>query len=158
MKITRKSFLSLFIVIVFSFAKNVFSQTNISLQNQRTDIIKQYVKLLSDGNYQSIPYLFTTNASAVSSSGIPDNPIHFYKTLFTKTITQPQATLINIFNGTPDQNMMAAYFNYSWKNSEGKKVSAKFLDLFIFEANSTKIKWLFVYSNTFQEDIMKQLR
>ncbi len=74
-----------------------------------------------------------------------------------KTITNPQSSLINIFEGKLDQNMMAAYFNYSWKNSKGEKVSAKFLDLFIFQNNMTKIKGIFVFGNTFKEDIMKQL-
>lgn len=42
-----------------------------------------------------------------------------------------------IFEGKLDQNMMAAYFNYSWRNTKGEKVSAKFLDLFIFQNNTT---------------------
>lgn len=145
----------LFLLVAIS---NAFSQSNEILQNQRTEVVKEYVTLLGKGNYQSISQLFTKNALVVSSSGIPDNPYNFYKKLFTKTITNPQANLINIFEGAIDQNMQTAYFNFSWQNVEERRVSAKFLDLFLFEEKTKKIKVLFVFSNTFQEDIMTQLK
>ncbi len=52
--------------------------------------------------------------------------------------------------------MMTAYFDYAWDNIKGQRVSAKFLDLFVFKKNSSQIKAIFVFSNTFQQDIMKQ--
>lgn len=136
---------------------NINAQANVSLEKHRMDVIKQYVKFLGNGNYQPITLLFTKDALAISSSGKADNPTHFYKTLFTKTITSPKATLLNLFEDKLDQNMLVAYFDFSWKNLEGKQVSAKFLDLFIFQKNTEKIKAVFVFSNTFQADIMKQL-
>ncbi len=151
----RLSLCCLIVLLVFS-SEASFAQ-NISLQEQRVDVIKQYIKLLGKGDYKTIPQLFTKDALAISSSGVPDNPVHFYKTLFTKTISNPQSSLINIFEGKINANMLVGYFNFTWKNKENKKVHAKFLDLFIFQKGTVKIKTIFVFSNTFQKDIMKQL-
>ena len=154
----KRSRRHVFLIFLFLFTTTyVFSQTNSSLQNERMDVVKQYVKLLGDGNYQALSHLFTENAMAVSSSGKTDKPSHFYKILFSKTITNPEATLINVFPGNLDKNMMAAYFNFTWKNIKQQQVSAKFLDLFIFKKNTTKINAIYIFSNTFQKDIMKQL-
>lgn len=136
---------------------SVFSQGKSDLQTKRGEVIKQYVELLGGGDYKAISSLFTDRGLAVSSSGIPDKPQHFYKTLFTKTITSPNSRFINLFEGKINQDMMTAYFDFSWKNKYKKEVSAKFLDLFVFEKNTTKIAAVFVFSNTFQDDIMKQL-
>lgn len=53
--------------------------------------------------------------------------------------------------------MMVGYFDFSWKNLAGKGVSAKFLDLFIFETDSPRSKKFWYLVIFFQEDIMKQL-
>jgi hypothetical protein len=146
----------LFALISILLCANVSAQTN-SLQQQRVEVVKQYIKFLGQGNYQTIPSLFTQNAIAISSSGLPDHPVHFYEKLFTKTISNPHSSLINIFSGTSDKSMIAAYFDFSWKDTKGKKVSAKFLNLFVFEDNTAKIKNLFVFSNSSKQDVMKQL-
>jgi len=119
--------------------------------------MKKYIKLLGEGDYHSIPKLFNKEADVISSTGAVDKPDHFYETLLTKTISSPQSKLINIFVGNMNKDMMAAYFDFSWKNAQGKRVAAKFLDLFIFEENLPKIKKLYIFSNTFKEEIMKQL-
>lgn len=137
-------------------SQTVFGQ-NISLHKQRVDVIKRYIQLLGKGDYKAIPTLFAKDSLAISSSGKPDNPAHFYKTLFTKTISNPKSSLINIFEGIIKPNMMVGYFDFTWTNNKNKVVHAKFLDLFIFQDESAKIKVIFVYSNTFQSDIMKQL-
>ena len=149
--------ISVFYLLFFLITTNISAQSLDSLHNQRLKIIKQYIELLGKGDYESISHLFIKNGLAVSSSGKMDNPSHFYKTLFTKTISNPDATLINIFEGRLDLKMMTAYFNYSWNNTAGKRNSAKFLDLFIFQRNTAKIKTVLIFSNTFQQDIMKQL-
>src|SRR5690242_18182523 len=131
------------IILAISFLvlpTSTFAQKEELLQSQRLDVVKHYVTLLGQGEYKAISHLFAPNALAVSSSGKPDTPNHFYKILFTKTIKNPQATLINLFNGLQDPNMLAAYFDYSWDNIKGQHVSAKFLDLFVFQNNSSKIK------------------
>ena len=148
---------ALFLILLLLTTQNAFSQTNSPLQSQRNEVIKQYVHWLGEGNYKAISLLFTKKAIAVSSSGISDTPMHFYQTLFTKTITSPISSFINLFAGTPNPDMMTAYFDFSWNNQAGKNVSAKFLDLFVFEKGTTKLSAVFVFSNTFQEDIMKQL-
>jgi hypothetical protein len=144
-------------IILILVAHSSFPQTKTPIQNKRSDVIKQYIRLLGDGNYKEISHLFNNKAVVVSSSGIPDNPMYFYKTLFTKTISSPHSSLINLFQGKIDHDMMTAYFDFSWNNGVGNKVSAKFLDLFLFEKRTAKINTVFVFSNTFQEDIMKQL-
>ncbi len=126
------------------------------LHNSRINVITKYVDLLGDGNYLQIPSLFSIKAIAVSSSGIEDNPTHFYKTLFTETIKSPSAKLLNIFPGTNDMNVFTVQFYFSWINKKGERVAAEFLDLIYFEPNETKINKLQVFSNTFRNDIMKQ--
>lgn len=128
-----------------------------NLAEQRTKVIKNYVKWMGTGNYQAISKLFAKDGLAVSSSGIADKPDHFYKTLLTETVSNPKSILVNIFAGKANNEMMTAYFYYSWKNQDQHQVSAKFIDLFVFEKNSAKIRGLYVFSNTFQNDIMKQL-
>lgn len=129
-----------------------------ALKSQRLDIIEQYIYLLGKGDYKKIATLFTEHAIAISSSGAPDKVPHFYKTLFTKTISQPQANLIDRFSAESNENIMVGYFDFAWKNIEGKPVSARFLDLFVFAPNSTKIEKIYIFGNTFQNDIMKQLQ
>lgn len=147
---------SYFIIILqLLTANSSFSLTNSLLENKRSEVIKQYIRLLGDGNYKKINLLFTNKGVVISSSGIPDNPTHFYKTLFTQTISSPNSELINLFQGTIDHDMLTAYFDFSWKNEKGKEVSAKFLDLFLFEKKTAKINTVFIFSNTFKKDIMK---
>lgn len=142
-------------VLVSFFAVNVYAISETELQQQRIDAIKSYVKLLGRGDYQTIPKLFTKHAVAVSSSGESDSIDHFYESLFVKTITSPQSRLINIFNGQLKNNMMTAYYNMNWIDSKGEPASAKFVDLFIFQADSSKIKTIYVFSNNFHENVFE---
>jgi len=128
-----------------------------SLTARRTLTLNNYVSLLGKGNYQAVTNLFTKHGKAVSSSGISDNAPHFYRTLFTKTITSPQSKLTNIFKGELNPDIMTVLFDFTWKNTTDDTVSAKFLDLVVFQENTAKIKTLYVFSNSFKDDIMKQL-
>lgn len=127
-----------------------------NLQQQRIDSIKYYVRLLGKGDYKEIPTLFTKHAVAVSSSGESDSIDHFYQALFMKTISSPQSRLINIFDGQLKSNMMTAYYNLSWVGSDGTVISQKFVDLIVFQADSTKIKTIYVFSNNFHENVFSQ--
>lgn len=123
------------------------------LQKERTDIIKRYVKLLGHGDYQAIPKLFTEHAVAVSPTGEAENINRFYETVFRSTFSSPESRLINIFDGRLKDNMMTAYYNMTWVNADGELESARFVDLFIFQVNSVKIKTIYVFSNSFREDV-----
>lgn len=147
----------LWMIVLAWFSSTVVAAGAANLAEQRTKVIKNYVKWMGTGNYQSIAKLFGKDGLAVSSSGIADKPEHFYKTLLTETVSNPKSILVNVFSGKANNEMMTAYFYYSWKNKDQHQVSAKFMDLFIFEKNSAKIRGLYVFSNTFQNDIMKQL-
>jgi hypothetical protein len=138
-------------LVLLAACTNVFAVGEEDLQQQRINTVKNYVKLLGRGDYQTIPTLFTKNAVAVSSAGESDSINHFYESLFSKSISSPQSKLINVFNGQLKDNMMTAYYNLIWKNKNGELNSARFLDLIIFQANSTKIKTVYVFSNKFQE-------
>lgn len=157
MSIGVKSFFILYLILFSLVGNHAIAASTQNLHHQRTETIKQYVNFLGKGKYQSIILLFAANGRCVSSSGHPDNPSHFYETLFTKTISNPRAKLVNVFDGQLNQDMMAAYFDFSWKNEQGQQVTAKFLDLFLFEKDTAKIQEVDVFSNTFQKDIMKQL-
>jgi len=122
------------------------------LQQQRIETIRSYIKLLGQGDYKQIPNLFTKHAVAVSASGESDSVPHFYEDLLTKTIISPQAKLINIFDGQLKNNMMTAYYNLTWTEN-GSPTTQKFVDLFVFQADSTKIKTVYVFSNHFQEEV-----
>lgn len=139
--------------LISFFAVHAYALSETELQQQRIATIKSYVKLLGRGDYQAIPKLFTKHAVAVSSSGESDTIDHFYESLFVKTISSPQSRLINIFNGQLKNNMMTAYYNMTWINSSGQAESAKFVDLFIFQADSTMIKTIYVFSNNFHENV-----
>ena len=144
-------------IFLLIFSTHAICQTQASLQDERINVMKKYVKLLGEGDYHAIPKLFVEKGYVVSSTGAVDESHHFYKTLLTKTISMPQSKFINIFVGKMNENMMASYFDYSWENIHGNRVAAKFLDLFIFEDKSSKIKRIFIFSNTFKAEIMKQL-
>lgn len=126
------------------------------LQQQRLQAVKQYIHYLGRGDYQSLSRLFTSHAVAVSAMGDTDSADHFYLQLFSKTISSPRSKLINIFDGQLKGNMMTAYYQFSWRNPQGTSTSAKFVDLFVFQANSTKIKTVYVFSNQFHEDVFTQ--
>lgn len=151
----NRSYLYVLSIILLLTTQIVFSETTISLQNQRNEVVKQYIRLLGKGDFKTISNLFTDKGMVVSSSGLSDNPIHFYKTLFSQTLSSPNSNLINLFEGFQNQDMMTAYFDFSWTNREGKPMAAKFLDLFVFEKETRKINALFIFSNSFQVDIMK---
>jgi nitrate reductase assembly molybdenum cofactor insertion protein NarJ len=148
-----KGLIQVCVIIIALIATTAFSVSETQLQQQRISIIKNYVKLLGQGNYKSIPKLFTKHAVAVSATGATDSINHFYETLLAKPLSTPQAKLVNIFDGQLKNNMMTAYYNMSWKNTKGELVSAKFVDLFIFQADSTMIKTLYVFGNSFHEDV-----
>ena len=149
----KKLFLPLVsILLTFTFS-SAFSLSEVELQKQRAEVVKQYVKLLGRGDYQALPKLFTDHAVAVAPSGEADNINRFYESLFKKTFSSPESRLINVFDGRMKNNMMTAYYNLTWVNAEGEPESAKFVDLFIFQMGSTKIKTIYVFSNSFKEDV-----
>ncbi len=155
----KKIFILIFAMTLSLYMTSALSSHKASLENQRIDALIQYVTLLGEGDYHILPELFTSDATVVSSSGITDIPGNFYKKLFTQTISMhstPKTELIDILPGILDKNKVAVYFNFSWTNEKNERISAKFLDLFIFEPKSEKIKNVFVFGNTFQDDIMKQ--
>lgn len=153
MKQYKLSIIAIVLILLSFLVGNAYATTEGELQQQRIDTIKNYVRLLGKGDYQSIPKLFTKHAVAVSSNGESDSIDHFYEALFVKSISSPQSQLINIFNGQLKNNMMTAYYNMTWIDSKGEPESAKFVDLFIFQADSTKIKTIYVFSNTFHDNV-----
>ena len=48
-------------------------------------------------------YSDTVEAMAVSSSGLSDVPVNFYRKLFTETISKPKAKLIEVYTGEDQQ-------------------------------------------------------
>lgn len=155
----KKYLISISAITLSLFMMSALASHKPSLENQRIDVIIQYVTLLGEGDYHVLPELFTENALVVSSSGITDSPRNFYQKLFTQTLlmhANPQSELIDILPGKLDKSKAAAYFNFAWTNEKGERISAKFLDLFIFETTTARISGLYVFGNTFQDDIMKQ--
>lgn len=138
--------------VLLCFANSVFAMSDDQLQKERIDTIKKYIRLLGKGDYRTIPTLFTDHAVAVSATGESDGIDHFYENMFKKSFSSPESKLINVFDGRLKGNMMSAYYNLSWVNHQGGLESSKFMDLFIFQADSAKIKTIYVFSNSFKQE------
>lgn len=127
------------------------------LSNQRRETLKEYVRCLGKGSREEIFPLFAEGAMITTSTSARYPVVEFYTTLLTQTISHTKSTYLSIFETFEMKDLLIVYFDYSWRNEKGKQVSARFLDLVKFQANSEKIESLSIFSNTFEEEIMKQL-
>lgn len=151
----KKHYIFLMLLFSAAYAGIVFSDSN--LLTKREQVLHQYVYFMGKEDIKSIIFLFSKNAQVISSSGQVSPPITFYTRLFKELITNPKSHLITSFYSATNSNVMVLYFDFSWKNKQGEKQEAPFLDLVEFAPNSTKIKSLAVFSGRFKIETMLQL-
>ena len=108
------------------------------------ETIRNYLKALETGSYESAVALFEEDALVISPLYGEIKAVDFYRELFADTINS-KITLLNIFIGA--ENKAAGHFLYDWVLKNGTKTSFECVDVFEFSA-SGKIKKLTIIYDT----------
>jgi len=93
-----------------------------------SEICKQYLDGLNEGNLEKVLSLFDTDA-VVDSSLYGEMPATtFYTDLFADT-SRSETDLLNIFESVRGNSSVALHFHYSWTLNNGKLVEFECVDV-----------------------------
>jgi hypothetical protein len=119
---------------------------NISLNQERARVVKQYINDLKNADYHDIVTLFEKDGFVVTNSrGKVDAKDFFYS--FLPEIKTADATLEKFFIGSDDDNVVAARFHFAFTLKDGEKGDGEYVDEFTFSPNSAKLKAAYMFEN-----------
>lgn len=104
-------------------------------------ILQTYMKALGEADYDTIKGLFTEDGRVLSPFLGEIDADTFFDRL-AEASSSNVITPIDIFVSTTKKLHATAYFQYDWTVRDGTLISFKVMDLFSFEADSNKVKYL----------------
>lgn len=104
-------------------------------------ILQTYMQALGDADYSTIKSLFAKDGKVLSPFLGEMDAGPFFDRL-AEASSQNVITPIDIFVSTTKKHHATAYFQYDWTVRDGTLISFKVMDLFSFEPDSNKVKYL----------------
>jgi len=107
-----------------------------------------YMKALGESDYATIKNLFAPDGKVLSPflGEMAAGP--FFDRLG-EASSQNVITPIDIFLSATGKNKAAAYFRYDWTLRDGTLITFKVMDLFTFDPDSNKVKYLDLIYDTY---------
>jgi len=104
-------------------------------------VLQTYMRALGEADYDTIKSLFTEDGKVLSPflGEMAAGP--FFDRL-AEASSRNVITPIDIFVSTTKKHHATAYFQYDWTVRDGTLITFKVMDLFTFDADSNKIKYL----------------
>ncbi len=118
-----------------------------ALTQQRILVIKDYLKLLGEGKFKELIPFFTPDAVVSDAIKGKKSARNYYMGLYAYLI-HPNLTFYDVYIGIKNPNVLAAHFNMKITTKRGMENRGEIVDLFVFDKNSSKIKKLYIQSNT----------
>ncbi len=111
-------------------------------------ILQIYMKALGESDYATIKSLFTPDGKVLSPflGEMASGP--FFDRL-REASSLNVITPIDIFLSAASKHQAAAYFWYDWTVRDGTLITFKVMDLFTFEPDSNKVKYLDLIYDTY---------
>jgi len=120
--------------------------TSSLLQDERMQVVKQYIIDLQKADYKDITRLFEKNGIVVSTSRGKVNAKDFFYA-FLPNIQLASTQLNQTFMSDSDGNRMAARFHFIFKLKDGEEGSGEYVDEFVFSNNSSKLSSVYMFEN-----------
>ena len=124
------------------------SQSNekTSLQQDREQVIKQYIRDLQQADYKDISQLFDSNGTVVSTSRGQINAKEFFYS-FLPEITSASTEQHQSFISSDDSNHYASRFHFKFKLKDGETGEGEYTDEFVFVSDSIKLSAVYMFEN-----------
>ncbi|MFZ6776331.1 nuclear transport factor 2 family protein [Undibacterium sp. Ji83W] len=104
-------------------------------------ILQTYMQALGDADYDTIKGLFAKDGKVLSPFLGEMDAGPFFDRL-AEASSRNVITPIDIFVSATKKHHATAYFQYDWTVRDGTLISFKVMDLFSFEPDSNKVKYL----------------
>ncbi|MBI3726739.1 MAG: nuclear transport factor 2 family protein [Burkholderiales bacterium] len=111
-------------------------------------ILHTYMKALGDADYATIKGLFTEDGKVLSPFLGEMDACPFFDRL-AEASSRNVITPIDVFVSTTKKHHATAYFQYDWTVRDGTLITFKVMDLFTFDADSNKVKYLDLIYDTY---------
>lgn len=135
------------LMILFTLLTNgALAAPSPELQERRVQAINQYLFDLKTGNADDIVQLFAKKGLVASTSkGIVEAVPFFHA--FLPQIKYASAELNQLFLSPSDENRIAIRFRYGFELKNGERSQGQYMDEFVFEKNSDKLSWVYMFEN-----------
>jgi len=104
-------------------------------------VLQTYMQALGSSDYTGIKAIFSQTGEVRSPFLGEMHHEPFFDRL-AEVSDENTITPIDIFLSTKDKNHATAYFQYDWKLVDGTLITFKVMDLFTFDADSSKVTYL----------------
>jgi hypothetical protein len=122
----------------------------------KTEIAKEYIDLLEEGNVDGIINLFAETGRVRSPIYGEKNADEFYKTLNDDTISS-ELKLKGIFEDS-DTGKLALYFEYMWTVKSGKLVKFDVVDIIEFDSNDKILELTIIYDTVISRKLIDEIK
>jgi len=122
----------------------------------KTDIAKQYVAYLEQGNIEKVITLFAKNGQVYSPIYGVQSAQQFYIALDEDT-TSSQLSINGIFEES-QTNRLALYFTYRWTLKSGKTVEFEVVDIITFDERNQIITLKIIYDTYVTRLLVEELK
>lgn len=145
MKTIQNIFLTFACCITIS-AYGITSNNKTTLEKERLETVREYLKSLGSLNSTKINMLFEKNGKVISTSkGEIDSKIFFKG--FLSELTSADIKDIYIYKAINDKNHYGAKFNFGWIEKNGTAGGGVYMDDFIFTNGSKKLEKVIMFEN-----------
>jgi hypothetical protein len=135
---------SMLLINTAAIASEMHSST--SLQDERKQIVKQYILDLQKADYQDITQLFDKNGIVISTSKGKINAKEFFYAFLPEILTASTEEHQAFFS-SDNSNHLGARFHFKFKLKEGEAGEGEYTDEFVFMDNSTKLEAVYMFEN-----------
>lgn len=134
-------------LVAFSAVATAHAQPSPDLLNaKRQQVIHRYVEDLAKADANDIGSLFTDDGIVMSTSRGKNNAKSFFSD-FLPMIYTAATDLHQSFISLDDVDRYSARFHLSFQLKDGEKADGEYIDEFVFEKNSAKLKRVDMFEN-----------
>ncbi len=108
-------------------------------QQQRIQVVKNYMSALAQANTSEMLPLFTADAKLYTDSNGFISPSAFFPTFFSK-IQHGDVTINGIYANPSKPNQLSASIQFHWHDYQNQNHNGQFVDDFMFAADNNLIK------------------
>lgn len=142
MKLTDKTLIFLMGILMTTLA--IAHPDNQQIARQQT--IKAYLRALQQHDKKSMLKLFGRNGRVVSTSRGRTSAEKLF-TAFLPSVRSARVNLHQTYMSLDDHNRYGARFHFTWKALDGSAGGGEYVDEFIFEKNSDRLKTVYMFEN-----------
>ena len=127
-------------------ATAVTASANPVSNEQRIDVVKEYIQDLGAANANAIVSLFAPGGEVISTSQGRVSASQFFNS-FLPEVDHAEVSIGKIYKSINDDDHYSASFHFSWTMSDGSTGSGNYVDEFMFKPESNKLVAAYMFEN-----------